>query len=570
MTDARDDANGSVPLTGVLAVRRAIDTAIDLDPTAEKLDDAIGRLAAMPALEYDRVRDLEAKRLGVRMATLDREVSQLRQHRNSGTADSEASSIAFDDPEPWHEPVKGAELVEDLIGQIRRYLVLPSGAAETIALWILHAHLHDTSNISPILAITSPSPECGKTTLLDLLGSLVPRPLASSNITPAALFRAVEKWHPTLLVDEADTFIRNSDELRGVLNSGHRRSAAYVIRTVGDTYEPQQFRTWSPKAIALIGKLPDTLASRSIHIELRRKTAIEVVDTLRGDRLAHIEPLRRKVARFTADNSDQVADADPILPSSLHGRLADNWRHLIAIADVVDGELGLRVRQIASAAAATRSEQTAAIMLLNDLRSLFAETGADQLSSTEIVRALALREDRPWLEWKNGCPITVRQLAKLLEPFKVTPTKFRAAGYTPGTRGYQRTAFTDPFARYLSDEPEEDATTPRAQNSAGSRVTCPPAAERFVADLGARDPNQKKACGVVACGPSEAHLEELFEERAAILEYDGGLSRAEAEARAREAEATREESRFNRLPPSRYGSQQPRATPAIDVVGEVG
>ena len=31
------------------------------------------------------------------------------------------------------------------------------------------------STISPLLAITSPTPECGKTVLLDLLDGLVPR-----------------------------------------------------------------------------------------------------------------------------------------------------------------------------------------------------------------------------------------------------------------------------------------------------------------------------------------------------------------------------------------------------------
>jgi putative DNA primase/helicase len=42
---------------------------------------------------------------------------------------------------------------------------------------------------------------------LTLLGALVPRACPASNITTAALFRAVEKWQPTPLIDEADTFL---------------------------------------------------------------------------------------------------------------------------------------------------------------------------------------------------------------------------------------------------------------------------------------------------------------------------------------------------------------------------
>ena len=74
---------------------------------------------------------------------------------------------------------------------------------------------------------------CGKTLLLIVLGALVPRRLFASNVTPAVLFRTIEKYRPTLLIDEADTFIRENDELRGVLNSGHTRTTAVVIRAVG-------------------------------------------------------------------------------------------------------------------------------------------------------------------------------------------------------------------------------------------------------------------------------------------------------------------------------------------------
>ena len=76
-----------------------------------------------------------------------------------------------------------------------------------------------------------------------------------------------------MLIDEADSFLRNSDELRGVLNSGHTRDSAFVIRTVGEDHEPRRFSTWGAKAIALIGKLPDTLADRSIEVRTEAQIA---------------------------------------------------------------------------------------------------------------------------------------------------------------------------------------------------------------------------------------------------------------------------------------------------------
>src|SRR5699024_3473516 len=122
--------------------------------------------------------------------------------------------------------VDGAALANELVALIRRYVVLSESEATAIALWIFHCHAHDCARISPLLAVVSPQPRCGKTTLLSLLAALVPKPLPAANITAAALFRGVERWRPTLLIDEADTFLQNSDELRGVLNSGHNRASA--------------------------------------------------------------------------------------------------------------------------------------------------------------------------------------------------------------------------------------------------------------------------------------------------------------------------------------------------------
>ena len=158
-----------------------------------------------------------------------------------------------------------------------RYLALPEHGAVKLALWTVHAHAFEASFVTPRLAITSPQKGCGKTTVLDLLSGLVPKPLQAANVTAAAVFRTIEAKRPTLLVDEADTFLAENEELRGVLNSGHTRNGA-VIRVVeheGD-FEPRQFSTWAPVAIAKIGKLPGTLEDRSIKLEMRRASPGEV------------------------------------------------------------------------------------------------------------------------------------------------------------------------------------------------------------------------------------------------------------------------------------------------------
>ncbi|MCP4545109.1 MAG: hypothetical protein GY835_01430, partial [bacterium] len=106
----------------------------------------------------------------------------------------------------------------------------------------------------------------------------------SANVSSAVIFRCVEKYRPSLLIDEADTFLHGKDELRGILNSGHQQDGS-VLRTVGDDHEPRAFSTFAPAAIAMIGELPDTLADRSIAICMKRKKAQEKTDRLRLDRL---------------------------------------------------------------------------------------------------------------------------------------------------------------------------------------------------------------------------------------------------------------------------------------------
>ena len=296
-----------------------------------------------------------------------------------------------------------------------------------MALWIVHAHAHDSAVISPILAITSPTPECGKTTLLRLLNATVPRPLPTDNITLAAVFGTIEAWRPTLLVDEADTFLNGKNELRGVLNGGHHRDGGGVIRMAGPNQKPRRFDIWAPKAIALIGRLPPTLESRAISIELRRMAIGEHVEPLRGDRLEQLEPLCRQAWRWARDNSRLLEKAEPAMPETLRGRTADNWRHMIAIADAAGGDWPERARRAAEFLSAGRSEHTLGIMLLEDLRTLFDEEG-DRLPSTKIVEALVAMEGRPWADLKLGKPITQNKLAELLEPFKVKPGPVRARG----------------------------------------------------------------------------------------------------------------------------------------------
>lgn len=379
----------------------------------------------------------------------------------------EKGRLELKEPESWPEMVEGAALLDEIAVTIERFVSAANWLIHILALWVLYAHVFNAFDISPLLAITSPEKRCGKTTLLTLLRAFVPRPLAVSNITASALFRTIEMYHPVLLIDEADTFLTDDETMRGIINSGHHRPAAHVIRTTGDDYEPRLFTTWTPKIIAMIGALPSTVEDRAFVIKMQRKRPNENKERLRLDRLNDFEPLCCRAARWAADNLDNLRGSDPGIPEQVtNDRARDNWRVLLAIADAGGGKWPELARKAAISMLGGEAEsESPGILLLHDMKAMFNEQG-DGLSSEQIVKDLTEIEARPWSEWKNNKPITKTGLARLLKPFGIRPQKWREGKEI--VRGYQCADFQDAFARYVGNEtsqtPQTDESTTYSQN----------------------------------------------------------------------------------------------------------
>jgi hypothetical protein len=375
---------------------------------------------------------------------------KLNVKNNAKDSTKSGRPLILKEVEPWPEDVDGAVLLDELVTAFKRYLALPGGAAEAMALWVVHTYALDAFQISPRLAFISPEKRCGKTTALSIIGCLVARPLPASNITPAAVFRTLDAASPTLIIDEADTFLGDNEELRGILNSGHHRANAQVIRLVGDKHEPRAFSTWGAVTIAKIKKLHGTLADRSVTVEMRRRRPDEMVERFRLDKTDDLNVLARKIARWTVDNIDILKKSDPIIPDAMtNDRAADNWRPLLAIADACGTDWAARARNIAMMLSneSGDDENSYGVLLLSDIHAIFEERQADRIFTSDILEALSMMEERPWPELNRGKPITDRKLAKLLSDYKITPKSIRIDDKT--AKGYKSEDFQDAFARYL-------------------------------------------------------------------------------------------------------------------------
>jgi hypothetical protein len=404
-------------------------------------------LAELPAFRYEQERRQAAKQLGVRASALDRLV---KAERAGADEKKQGCAVLFPEPVPWPERVAGAALLDAVAKAIRRHVVLPEHACDVCALWVLHSYLLDKFNITPRLCVRSPMKGCGKTTLLDVLARLVLKPLPAANVTPAALFRVIEAHRPTLLIDEADTFLHDNDDLRGVLNAGHRKGFP-VLRTVGDDHEPRAFATYGAVVISLIGALPETLHDRSITIELKRRLPSEKAEPFRLHRTAHLDELASKAMRWATDHAESIADVDAAVPAGIGNREADNWGPLLAIAQQCGHACSMRAWKAAEKAhaAVAMDEASTLELLLADIKTIFAEKA--EIPSADVIRNLVEIEGRPWAEFgRSRKPLTQNKLARLLKPVGVFPKPIGPVDAR--LRGYVRDDFKEAFERYLGPE----------------------------------------------------------------------------------------------------------------------
>jgi hypothetical protein len=359
----------------------------------------------------------------------------------------------------------GADLLDDLADYYSRYVIYPSDAARNAhALWTAHTYRMDLWDSTPRIAFLSPEPGSGKTRCLEVMELVVPRPVHAVDCSSSYLFRKVaeEGELPTILFDEIDTVFgpkaKDNEDVRGMLNSGHRKGAKAgrsVIR--GKGVETLELDSYCAVALAGLNDLPDTLASRSITIRMRRRAPGEAVSPFRRrDAERQASKLRERLAEWTADLAIQ---SWPEMPEAITDRNADIWEALFVVADAAGGHWpeSVRVTAVTLVTDSQRDRGTLGVKLLTDLRAIFGER--EHMLTVEILEALNGLEESPWGELKGG-PLNARGLANRLNRYGVDRRTVRI-GPVVG-KGYSRADLLDPWARYVT---EADAPSYVYENS---------------------------------------------------------------------------------------------------------
>ena len=361
------------------------------------------------------------------------------------------SRAASTDPwnvEPWPDPVETRVLLQEISAKISKYIVMRPEAVTATVLWTTMAWAHEGATHSPILAAISVEPDSGKSTLLGVLRFLVPKPFVSVEPTGPSVYRTVDREHPTLIIDEADDLFYRKCDLRAIVNAGWSRGTK--IPRQGRWYDP-----FCPKILGILGKtkLPRTIASRSIILRMWPKTPKEKAEDFAYADDPAFSTIRRKLARWAADNVSVIKELKPPQPPGFNNRLSANWKLPLQIAQHARGGWPEQARRAAIYLSRTPYEPSMGVQLLAALRAMFAKNRT-QITSEQVVQELLADPDSQWHEYRSRGPITKNQVAALLKDFEIRPVVVHPTKRADLSRhGYRAAQFEDAFARFLPPEP---------------------------------------------------------------------------------------------------------------------
>jgi hypothetical protein len=347
--------------------------------------------------------DQHEGRLAEMARTQDEDAAALRaEFDDYCSSEMSSSSSEWGDVEAWAEPVATAALLQELIDKIGGHVAARPHEILVIALWVMMSWIHEVAAThSAYLVVTSAEPDSGKTTTLGCVRFLSLKPYMVVEATGSTLFRYIDQHKPTTIIDEADDLFARKADVRHVFNAGWTRGTKIPRQEKkGDEWVTVQFDPFTPKAVGLLGlNMPRTLVGRSIVITLWQKTAAQTVEDFQHIDDAAFEQLRRKLARWSADNAVALKGAKPLLPAGFSNRIAANWRLLLAIAELAD--CGEKARDAAEKLSKVNRKPSLGMQLLAAIRAIFDGRKVKVISSKDLVAALTADRAGPWCEWRQ-------------------------------------------------------------------------------------------------------------------------------------------------------------------------
>lgn len=311
-----------------------------------------------------------------------------------------------------------AELFRRLCERIAHFVDLPQahapGITATLVCWVVLTYGYSAWDAVPYLYVGGPLGS-GKSRVFDILARLVFRPLASSNLSAAAMFRTLHAQGGALLLDEAERLKQTQSpdvsEILSMLLAGYKRGGtATRLEPVGDkSFRMVAFDVFGPKALACIAGLPPALASRAIAVTMFRAAPGSDKPRRRIDAdPAGWQPLRDDLHALALEHGPtwlELSKRVEVCPR-MSGRDFELWQPILAIASWIEsrgagGLLGLMQAHAMETIEEGRDDQTPDLdetllrILADKRRGMETPTAGDVLKAAKDADPVAFRQWRP-------------------------------------------------------------------------------------------------------------------------------------------------------------------------------
>ncbi|MGH9418134.1 MAG: hypothetical protein ACRD01_16045 [Terriglobales bacterium] len=231
-----------------------------------------------------------------------------------------------------------ADLLARIRAFIHAYVDVSPEFEEIAACYVLFTWVYDAFNELPYLRLRGDA-GTGKTRFLLTAGSLCYKPVfASGASTVSPLFRILDEFRGTLLVDEGDfRFSDEKTEIVKILNNGNARGFP-VLRSeakTGKEFSPRAFSVFGPKLVATRGYFEDrALESRCLTEgtggrNLRTDIPLNLSETYREESLA----IRNRLLMYRLRNVGSLAVRPELLDREIGPRLAQVFLPLLSLIE---------------------------------------------------------------------------------------------------------------------------------------------------------------------------------------------------------------------------------------------
>lgn len=322
------------------------------------------------------------------------------------------------------ESVRCCDVLDSLEAFLRKYLVFHDQRTATwVASWILGTWLHRAFPVFPYLSVRSASKRCGKSRLLRLASKLgfnaspvLTRP------TEAQLFRWPARTAGTQIFDEVESLHGDAaDGTIAVLNAGFERDGAVMrIERRGDRFVDVDYEVFSPKLLASIRALPDTLEDRALPVWMVRRSREEDISRITRGTEVEAAQLREDSALASLSWFPEIAwtyqeALTTLQATSMDDRAVDLWAPVLSLcvfADLEDGhsraEEVLAIAQQLAESRTADAESSSTLKLIDALRAI-SESEGENIAPPRLAEALRERG----FEWVKSTKALANQLNPL-------------------------------------------------------------------------------------------------------------------------------------------------------------